>query len=171
MNNLNGGTIMQPIFKKVQSFEVVGLSGRFNVKNKHEIPALWDKFIPMMNSLPYCSPCPAFGICECIQDSCCTQAQSCEEMDFNYTAGVEKSAFLEEIPEGLSVVKVPAKSYAVFQTSLTKIADTYSYIYGTWVQNSGYELDGHADFEFYGRDFDHTNPESPLYIYIPIKEK
>lgn len=25
---------MQPIFKKVQSFEVVGLSGRFNVKNK-----------------------------------------------------------------------------------------------------------------------------------------
>ena len=167
------GKPMRPEFKDFREFEVIGLTKKYNSENKQEIPELWQEFVGQIANVPYCcvEKGPSFGVCRADLKSVDTQITNCDEIEFFYTAAVEKSAFLENIPQEFEVIKIPAKTYAVFPCSLSKIAQTYAYIYSTWLQSSEYAPDGELDFEMYGSEFLCSDPESLFHIYIPVKKK
>lgn len=76
-------------------------------------------------------------------------------------------------PEGeIGVKEIPGGKYAIFRHKgpYEKFMDSYSYIFGTWMPESGYEPDDRPGLEIYINDPEKTKPEKlQTDIYIPIK--
>jgi AraC family transcriptional regulator len=146
---------MQPHFITKPAFTVVGLL-LHTQPMAPEIPQLWDKFVPRIDEVQHVTePHVSYGLME-----------SFDQMTrLDYMAGVAVET-VGELPEGLSQWTVPANTYAVFETTLPTIGDTFSYIYSTWLPTSGYRQAAGAYFERYGETFSPDNPS--LSIYIPI---
>ena len=52
---------------------------------------------------------------------------------------------------------------------LDKLGETYEYIYKTWLPQSGHELDGHFDMEYYDERFKFASDDSEFDIYVAVK--
>jgi AraC family transcriptional regulator len=52
---------------------------------------------------------------------------------------------------------------------LPTLMETYRKIYQTWLPKSDYQRADGPEFEFYDENFDGSNPDSTMYLYIPIK--
>lgn len=79
----------------------------------------------------------------------------------------------KNIPEGMTFKKVPAHKYAKFvhKGPISRIMETYNYIYEEWLPQSGYEFDWAAcEVEWYDERFTIEGEDSEFDIYIPIKE-
>jgi AraC family transcriptional regulator len=84
---------------------------------------------------------------------------------------------IRNIPEGMSVKTLPANKYLVFTfrgdfyaEGVNKVQEFYSYAYGTYMPEHGYEPAGPYDFEYYDERFTGTGAvKSEIDIYIPIK--
>lgn len=150
-----------------EPMKVVGMVIRTDT-TKHEIPELWEKFIPRMeeleaNSVPECS----LGIC--LQDSI---EENDEFTEFSYLAArVVRDDSL--IPEGMEYYEVKGGLTAVFthEGSLDTLADTYEFIYEKWLEESDYELAEGDELEWYDSRFIYNDPKSKLDIHIPVKLK
>ena len=59
--------------------------------------------------------------------------------------------------------------YAVFPCTLGTIGDAYTFIYQTWFAQSGHQRTEGPEFEYYDATFNANDPDSKMYIYIPIK--
>ena len=93
-----------------------------------------------------------------------------EEGMMDLIAGMAVSN-VEKAPEGLVIREVPKAYYAIFESKLKTIAQTYHHIFQEWLPKSSYESDDvtKPNFEFYPPDF---SPESSsLFIHVPIKTK
>ena len=150
---------LQPQFVTKPAFTVVGLLIHTKPMTP-EIPQLWDKLVPRMGEIRHgVEPGVSYGLMENFD-------QKIGEL--NYMAGnaVEKVA---ELPAGMSCWDIPANTYAVFETTLTTIGDTFNDIYYTWLPASGYQQATGPYFERYGETFSPaTNPK--LSIYLPVKK-
>lgn len=146
---------MQPQFITKPAFTVVG-SLLHTQPMTPEIPQLWDKFVPRIDEIQHIAePHVSYGLME-----------SFDQMTrLDYMAGVSVET-AGKLPEGMSQWNVPANTYAVFETTLPTIGDTFGYIYNTWFPTSGYRPAAGAYFERYGETFSPSNPS--LSIYIPV---
>jgi AraC family transcriptional regulator len=146
---------MQPQFVTKPAFTVVGLLLHTQPMTP-EIPQLWDKFVPRIDEIQHgAEPHVSYGLME-----------SFDQMSrLDYMAGVSVET-VDGLPEGMAQWNVPANTYAVFETTLSTIGDTFGYIYNTWLPTSGYRPAVGAYFERYGETFSPENPS--LSIYIPI---
>ena len=88
----------------------------------------------------------------------------------DYMAG-EAVVQAADLPPGMTHWDVPANTYAVFETTLPAIGDTFGHIYNTWLSTSGYQQVAAPYFERYGETFDPSDPTSTLSIYIPVENK
>lgn len=63
--------------------------------------------------------------------------------------------------------------YAVFihKGDASKAAQTFQYIFGTWLPNSAYVLDDRPHFEILGEKYKRDSPDSEEEVWIPIKKK
>lgn len=152
---------MEPKFVNLPAFMVVGIPyvGR---NQNHEISQTWDVFDTRAPAIKNASNEGAYGICSWVEGA--------EEGVFEYVCGFKVSK-VDDLPEGMVARMVPASRYAIFahRGLLDTLSKTYEYIYQTWLPQSGYELTGGPDFEFYNEEFDITSPNSVFYIYVPIK--
>ena len=121
-----------------------------------EIPQLWDKFVPRIDEIQHVAePHVSYGL-----------MQSFDQMSrLDYMAGVSVET-VDGLPEGMAQWNLPANTYAVFESTLATIGDTFGYIYNTWLPTSGYRPASSPYFERYGETFSPENPS--LSIYIPI---
>ncbi|HTF80639.1 MAG TPA: GyrI-like domain-containing protein [Cytophagales bacterium] len=89
---------------------------------------------------------------------------------FEKWAAVEVSD-LEDMPEGMSSMVLPAGLYAVFLHKGPASAGplSFQYIFGTWLPSSGYLLDDRPQFELLGAKYKNEDPNSEEEIWIPIK--
>jgi len=152
---------MEPKFGTLPAFTVVGM--RYYGKNQNqEIHAMWSEANKRFGELKHVCEDAAYGVCFTIQGAA--------PGEFEYVASLKVDKE-EDIPEGLVVRHIPAAKYAVFTHvgSLDKLKDTYNYIYQTWLPQSGMQLDGYHDFEYYNQDFKDFAPDSRFYIYVPVK--
>lgn len=80
---------------------------------------------------------------------------------------------LEEVPEGMEAIVVPAGAYAVFlhKGPAAEFPKTAAYIFGTWLPQSAYELDDRPHFEVMGPFYRPDDPESEEEVWIPIQVK
>ena len=76
-------------------------------------------------------------------------------------------------PEGeIGVKEIPGGKYAIFRHKgpYEKLMESYNYIFGPWMAESGSELDDRPELEVYLNAPESTKPEKLLTdIYIPIK--
>ena len=157
IEHLAQGITLKPRIEIIPGFYALGLEYRGLNKNG-EIPAMWEVFFTRKSEIPdIIDNHISLGICEVVQPFT-------EESTFSYLAGV-KVENQAPIPKGMIKTYIPTQEYAVFshKDSVASLEETYSYIYGTWLLKSGYELLPSHDFELY----DLTRDE--ILVYIPVK--
>jgi predicted transcriptional regulator YdeE/DNA-binding transcriptional MerR regulator len=152
---------MEPKFVDLPTFTVAGMC-YYGKNQNQEISVMWGEANQRFGELKNVCEDAAYGLCITIPNAV--------PGEFEYVASLKVSSE-EDIPEGMVVRHVPAAKYAVFTHvgALDKLKDTYNYIYQTWVPQSGLQLAGAYDFEYYNEDFKDFASDSRFYIYIPVK--
>jgi AraC family transcriptional regulator len=152
---------MQPQFVTKPAFTVIGM--RIHTKPMTpEIPNLWQQFGPRMGEVQHLAePGVSYGLTDHFD-------QTIGELD--YMAG-EAVVQAVDLPAGMTGWNVPTNTYAVFETTLPKISETFDYIYNTWLRTSGYQQAAGPYFERYGETFNPDDPTSKLSIYIPAEKQ
>jgi AraC family transcriptional regulator len=143
------------------SFTVVGMK-YFGKNENNEIPQLWQVAAPRFNEIKHAKvpPYDSYGVCGELK----------EDGRFDYIAGVEVNS-KADIPEGMDFWIVPEQTYVVFPCTLADIHKTYEYAHTEWLPKNEYHRADGPDFEYYDETFDPKDPDSLLYIYIPIENK
>ncbi len=77
------------------------------------------------------------------------------------------------LPTGIELCKINGGLYAVFlhKGIPAKFPETMSYIFQTWLPESGYEFDQREQFELMGEKYIHNDPLSEEEVWIPIRKK
>ncbi len=98
--------------------------------------------------------------------------------DFNENTRFEKWAAVEvadfdNIPESMESFILPEGLYAVFlhKGAAAEGAGTFSYIFGTWLPCSEFQLDNRPHFEILGEKYKNDDPTSEEEVWIPVKLK
>ncbi len=91
--------------------------------------------------------------------------------EFEKWAAVEVSDFIN-VPKEMDIYTLKGGLYAVFPyKGLNTDNRIFIYIFGTWLPNSDYLLDGRPHFEILGERYKNNDPDSEEEIWIPIKRK
>jgi AraC family transcriptional regulator len=92
--------------------------------------------------------------------------------EFEKWAVAEVSDF-DDIPAGMERYCLGGGSYAVFihRGSSETFPQTLRYIYGTWLPQSGYELDDREHFEVLGDKFRLNDVNSEEEVWIPVRSR
>ncbi len=99
------------------------------------------------------------------------------EFGFDKTSGL--SCYIAGFPvkeEGapqkcFAKVEIPSQMYAVFPCTLNTLREVYDYAYKKWLPHSSFQRTNGAEFELYDANFQADNPNSVMYLYIPIRKK
>ncbi len=156
---------MRPEIKEIDSFLVAGFRERFDAASKHQIPALWGRFMPLLEEVPHRAG-GTFGVCT---------NMSSDDGSFDYVAGVEVER-VDRLPSGMVAESLPRQTYAVFRHQLrsydlhAELQPTLRWIFGTWLPGSDFEYVVGPDFERYPADFEPV-PGKYLEIAIPVRRK
>jgi len=102
---------------------------------------------------------------------------SLEMQDFGLGTPFEKWATtevadFENIPDGMEPFTLPGGLYAVFvhKGGPAKGGETFRYIFGAWVPQSGYSVDNsRPHFEIIGEKYKGDDPESEEEIWVPVQ--
>ncbi len=126
-----------------------------------ELPRLWEKFGPRMESVEKSiNPVVSYGICR--------------DMDMStgkcyYMAAVEVEPDAP-VPADMERWEAPGGVYAMIPATLSTIQDAY-YVAGEHlIADAGYRRQGNIDYELYDERFDPSQPDSILYICIPVEK-
>ncbi len=126
-----------------------------------EIPQLWARFAPRLGEVPsIAEPYVNYGI---------MQSTGPAPGRLDYMAAVSVAGPVQA-PEGMVAWPVEGGRYAVFETTLSGIGNTFAHIYGAWLAGSGFEPADAPCFERYDESFDPQDPGSRIEIYIPLKD-
>jgi AraC family transcriptional regulator len=157
-------TAMTPKIVSRPAFHVVGLRGRFVPGTASQIPQLWNRFVPLLDSVPDRDRATSYGVM--VAD----KAGERGEPALEYTACVEVPS-LANVPDGMVGFTVPANTYAVFTHDghVSKIGQTCDAIWGQWLPNSNLEPAMAPEFESYDERWNPATGEGPVDIYIPVK--
>lgn len=149
---------MEPKIVSRPAFTVAGLVRR-GTPEGDRIGELWGQFFARCGELrPVIEPSVSYGVMANYDEA---------SGEFDYIAAAEVAS-ADALPPGFTAVPMPASDWAVFKTTMPEIAQTYPYIYGTWLPQSGYQHGPAPEFELYGPAFDPSNAGSEFEIYIPV---
>jgi Bacterial regulatory helix-turn-helix proteins, AraC family./Bacterial transcription activator, effector binding domain. len=175
-----GGLLMQPKIVERPAFKVIGktFEGRISgVSSTRDYPAFWNR--PGLDDgsvekMLYQTVKPKKHGEYCIN----YQTGPLDET-FTYLFAVEFHEGMD-VPDGLTLLEIPAATYAVFRTPpvpeeefFSSIRGTWRYILEEWFPQSSYEVDeGAPDFEYYDENCHYWLHEKIfMEIHIPVKGK
>jgi AraC family transcriptional regulator len=94
------------------------------------------------------------------------------DTEFEKWAAIEVTDF-GSVPDEMETITLTGGLYAVFlyQGAASAGAKAFEYIFGSWLPNSGYDLDNRPHFEILGEKYKNEDPDSEEEIWIPIKLK
>ena len=159
--------MIKPVFKSIKTVNIIGMMRVFNDNNKHQIPALWQDFIPRLGEIEAIRDACTYGICfpNALDDG------------FPYMAGVAVDS-ITTIPNGMMATTLHGgQTYAVFTHQIGTdsihegLQKTLKTIWGQWLPQSEFETAKAADFEYYDDRFDPINAKGEFDIYVPIQPK
>jgi AraC family transcriptional regulator len=156
-------TLLDGVTRK-DAFVVAGLSERIGKDNKPAIPALWPR---LMRHVPFAGQKGqvCYGLC---------YGSDLAEGSFNYMAAAEIEPGRKP-PSELTLMQVPAQSYAVFRITLgageihPQMQAAMRYIFSDALPNSGHKPTGGIDLEVYGERFNPDKAGSVLDFYMPVE--
>jgi AraC family transcriptional regulator len=156
-----GASLPEPRVVAGKPMIVVGLSEPQSFATKATIPGQWQRFMALYGEIPdKANPIPV-GVC--------TDAD--EDGNFNYVCGVEVSR-VTDAPRGLTVLRIPAQTYAVFvhRDHVSAIVDTYSAILNHWLPDHGKIAGNGASLERHMQTFDPQTGLGGVEIWMPLKD-
>ena len=152
---------MKPQILTREGFTVVGVKAQ-GAPSSHNFAALWQEFMPRAAEIRHLAAgSAAYGICLSSGEAAC---------EFDYVAGLEVDRVLD-LPSGMGSWTLSQQTYARFSTTLPDIRETWRFILEEWLPGSEYERARAPDFEEYGEAFDAEDPDSELFLYIPIEPR
>ena len=141
------------------AFTVVGLLLHTQPMSP-EIPTLWEEFVPRIGEIQHqFEGHVSYGLMGRFD-----QATGM----FDYMAGNAVTQ-VAQLPAGMTRWDISANTYAVLETTLSRIGETMDYMYRTWAPSSDYQPVDAPSFERYGEAFSAENPV--VDIYVPVKKK
>jgi len=156
-------TLLDGVTRK-NAFVVAGLSERIGKDNMQAIPALWPK---LMRHVPFDGQKGpvCYGLC---------YGSDADEGSFHYMAAAEIEPG-KKPPADLTLMQVPAQSYAVFRITLgageihPQMRAAMHAIFSDLLPNCGRKPTGGIDLEVYGERFNPDKAGSVLDFYIPVE--
>ncbi|MBG9943964.1 GyrI-like domain-containing protein [Brevibacillus formosus] len=87
---------------------------------------------------------------------------------FTTIIGVEVSS-PADIPEGMVSHTIPTGTFAkvTHKGPETNLGETYGFLYGSWLSESGYEYAG-FDFEYWDERYKPEQEDNEIDIYVPL---
>jgi AraC family transcriptional regulator len=146
----------EPTFITKSAFTVVGLRIRTKPKSP-EISKLWDQYVPRIDEVPHIAELDvSYGVMAGTEDK------------LDYMAGNPVSE-VTELPADMSSWEIASNTYAVFETTILTLEETFDSIFASWLPTSDYKQASGPLLERYGETFSPDNPV--LSIYIPVEKK
>lgn len=137
------------------AFRAVGIRIR-TTPFSSEIPALWQRFMPYMDSIQTITPGISYGL----------MGEHNDDGSYTYMAALAV-ADDSAIDPALDTWHVPAQRYAVFEATIETLGATYEQIHGQIMPTSGLQYGQGPSLEYYGPAFD--TPAQTLHIYVAIQ--
>lgn len=169
LNHLACNVTVHPKIVELPEIMVAGVRGETTLRD-NRLQDLWSRANSVSTQIPNrVAGGRGFGICEACREN--TLYTMNDAVLFTEVAGVEVTSF-EGLPDSFVRKILPGGRYAVFthRGSLSKLSQTFEYIWGTWFLTTKEEMDGREDFELYDERFlGYDNPDSELDLYIPVR--
>jgi AraC family transcriptional regulator len=153
-------TPQAPRFADHAPIIIAGMVDRYNQKTKGKIPQLWRRFVPYLGSIPDQVGNDTYGVCYNFGP----------DDSFDYLCGVQVAGS-KSVPDGLTAVEIPRKTFAVFSHTghISGLPATWQAIFADWLPASGCTLDVEPQFERYTEAFDLQTGTGLVEIWIPMK--
>lgn len=140
-----------------------GLRKYFRYEDRAGIPMLWHAFGPYQDRIPSVIPGAAFGLC-------LGPADAADDCGFDYAAAVQVKS-LDDLPEGLSGIRVDAREWAVYRhrEHVSTVGSTCAAAV-EWLAQSGRSPPAGAMqmIERYGSEFDPRTGMGGCEVWIPV---
>jgi len=158
---------MQPRFETIPDKQLAGRSARMSLA-RNGTAALWQSFMQQKKELKTIAGTDLYSVQ--VFDPGFDLRQFTPQTEFLKIAGAEVSS-VEDLPEGIEAFTLPGGLYAVFlhKGGPSRGAESFRYIYGTWLPQSGYVLDERPHFEVLGYGYKGDHPDSEEEIWIPVR--
>jgi AraC family transcriptional regulator len=141
------------------AFTVVGMEIVTRPKSP-DIPGLWSKFVARIDGLPDPrEPKVSYGVM--------WNGVSMDVLHYLAAVSVAKPA---RVPKGMTMLTLPAGSYASFSYPISGLAKGFGEIFGRLLPESDYTQAPGPFFERYDETFDPGNPDSLVEICLPVKK-
>ena len=169
VQKVKGENTMDVQIKHMEAQLFLGETRRFTPDTIPQIAVFWGEFgenkYPLIKDMINDMFC--LGICSAMEEG---------DKSFNYAvAWPSKETTVKELPEGVEAILLPAQDYLVVPAPGNKdnIGKAYDYAFSTWLpQSTEWEHDADkADFEYYDETFKDFEPDSMLWVYVPIRKK
>lgn len=176
---IQGGHGMDYTVEKLEELQLIGLERKFSAETSYaDIPKFWDEFmktvcVPLWNGK---APGNALekAVCECnigefgvCVDDCGVPGQ------FRYLIAGRYDG--REVPDGLTVVTLPAMEWAKFRCSgpmPEALQSVNTKIFQEWLPgNPEFEVAWGANIEWYSTEMDTSAPDYESEIWVPVKRK
>ena len=168
LDHLVRNVTVHPEIVQLPSIKVAGIRGETTL-NDNKLPLLWKSFRKQQAKIPnQVENARGFGICEACHNN--TLYNMNNDILFTEVAAVEVDSF-DGLPEHFISKEIRGGRYAVFthRGTLSKLPQTFGYIWGTWFLAAKEEMDWREDFEVYDYRFlGYDHPESEIDLYIPV---
>lgn len=153
---------MTPEIVSRDAMKIVGQANHF-IDRDLNLKEVWSGFKPEMDGIPNRVGKHGFGIYEAYYENG-------EEIGFTYWCAVEVNCF-NDIPMGFQSREVPEQKYAVFlhHGPLMYLHKTLKYIWGSWLPKSKYEYANSPELEIYPENYQGSEENAKLALYIPIR--
>ena len=137
---------------------------------ENKTPQLWRSFMPRRKEITNLRSNDLFSMQ--VYDQTLNFGEFNENTLFEKWAAVEVADF-DNIPESMESFILPEGLYAVFlhKGAAAEGAGTFSYIFGTWLPCSEFQLDNRPHFEILGEKYKNDDPASEEEVWIPVKLK
>lgn len=160
---------MEPSIRTLAATKLIGEKIVMSYSN-NRTQALWQSFMPKRRQISNSVNTDLYSV-EIYDDT-----QFLEHFDphrnFEKWAAVPVDDFTS-VPSGMETLEIPEGLYAVFfyRGRASEAAETYRYIYGSWLPGSVYKLDDRPHFALMGEKYKNDSPDSEEEFWIPIKKR
>lgn len=167
LKHINQNVSLEPEIYYQKKMLLVGLKTCFysvdSEKNNiaEELPPLWADFLSRMSEIEYAVSGTCYGVVK-------QSIDNGEQLEYYAAMEVNK---LGVLPKNMACVEIAASSYAKFKHTgvVLNLNNTVSYVYSSWLLQSGMKHTYGADLEFYGAAYHPVSDKSVMHYAIPVK--